>query len=261
MADSSNRDAATASRPAPANGADGADQQLFPILDRSSNQKIMVDAVRYEEERVHLARLPRYGRACRQWTVPNAQYRPHMRPALLRSRASATGVAVFGAIAACTIGLAGPVTAATSTPSVTIDVKALGTGGGAFCDGARKQLIAAVKSDVSAAMMSGDTAKIKAYYEKAGSETAKLLALAPSEIKSALVLTSKTSTALGEALKKAGYDFKKLDPKAMQAAAKPDAAATAAQATVNAYLKNTCHMDLAKAMGLAQLAPTTTKKK
>ena len=47
----------------------------------------------------------------------------------------------------------------------------------------------------------------------------------------------------------------------MQAAAKPDAATTAAQATVNAYLKNTCHMDLAKAMGLAQLAPTTTKKK
>ena len=39
--------------PSPANGADGADQQLFPILDRSSNQKIMVDAVRYEEERVH----------------------------------------------------------------------------------------------------------------------------------------------------------------------------------------------------------------
>lgn len=170
---------------------------------------------------------------------------------------------MFGAIAACTIGLANPVTAAaaTSTPSVTIDVKALGTGGGAFCDGARKQLIDAVNSDVSAAMASGDTAKTKAYYEKAGSQTKKLLAIAPSEIKAELVLTSKKSTALGDALKNAGYDFKKLDPKAMQAAAKPDAATTAAQAKVNAYLKNTCHMDLAKAMGLAQLAPTTTKKK
>ena len=165
-------------------------------------------------------------------------------------------------IALCLLGgLADPASAATSTPSVTIDVKALGTGGGAFCDGTRKQLIDAVKSDVSTAMVSGDTAKIKAYYEKANSESAKLLALAPSEIKSALVLTSKTSKALGEALKKAGYDFKKLDPKAMQAVTKPDAAATAAQATVNAYLKNTCHMDLAKAIGVAQLSPTTTKKK
>ena len=67
-----NRDAATANRPAPATGtgptpepgpsgpAKDADQQLFPIFDRASNQKIMVDAVRYEEERVHLARLLRY---------------------------------------------------------------------------------------------------------------------------------------------------------------------------------------------------------
>ena len=155
----------------------------------------------------------------------------------------------------------GPIAAgAATTPTPTINQKALGTGGGAFCDALRTNLKESLTSGISEAMAAGDTPKIKAYYEKTAVESEKLIAKAPSPVKEALVLTNKQAIALRAVLKKANFDFSKVDQVAMAAATKQDAATKAAQATINSYLIGTCHIDVANLFaGAATLRPTTTK--
>ena len=170
--------------------------------------------------------------------------------------------AISFTVAVC-IGLAssGPAWSATQ---VTIDPAALGSGGGAFCDASRTSLVESVKADLSTATANHDTAKIKAYYERQAALILKLIALAPSSIKDAVVLTTKPSKAMADAMKKAGYDVTKVDRAAFAAVATPSAADEAASNKVNAYLKDTCHIDIMKAFGItappAKSTPTTTKK-
>ena len=149
---------------------------------------------------------------------------------------------------------------AVKTPTPTINQKALGTGGGAFCDALRTNLKESLTSGISEAMAAGDTAKIKAYYEKTAVESEKLIAKAPSPVKEALALTNKQAIALRAVLKKANYDFSKVDRVAMAAATKQDATTKVAQTTINTYLSGTCHIDVANLFtGGATLRTTTTK--
>ena len=174
-------------------------------------------------------------------------------------------VRAMGLTIAVSAGVASSVPAS-ATP-VTIDPVALGSGGGAFCDASRAGVKDSLKDDLSAAMASRDTAKIKAFYEKQTAQIPKLVALAPSSIKDAVVLTMKQSGAMAEAMKKAGYDPTKIGL-ALSAITKPSAAdkaaRTAASVKLNAYFKDTCHIDMQKAFGIAappaQSTPTTAKK-
>ena len=175
-------------------------------------------------------------------------------------RRSATAISFT--VAVC-IGLAGGGPAWSAT-QVTIDPAALGSGGGAFCDAYRTSLLESVKADLSTAMATHDTAKIKAYYERQAAQIPKLIALAPSSIKDAVVLTMKRSKAMADAMQKAGYDVTKVDRAAFAAVGTPSAADQAASDKVNAYLKNTCHIDILKAFGITAPPPRstpTTKKK
>ena len=182
------------------------------------------------------------------------------------ARLATLGIALVGVVLLTTaVGsskAATSTTKAAATPTPTINQKALGTGGGAFCDALRTNLKESLTSGISEAMAAGDTAKIKAYYEKTAVKSDKLIAMAPSPVKEALVLTNKQAIALRAALKKANYDFSKVDRVAMTAATKSDAATKAAQTTINSYLSGTCHIDVANLFtGAATLRTTTTKAK
>lgn len=164
--------------------------------------------------------------------------------------------------AATTTTRATPTTKATSAPSATINEKALGSGGGAFCDALRANLKDSLTSGISEAMAAGDTAKVKTYYEKTAVESERLIAKAPSPVKEALALKNKQAIALRAVMKKANYDFSKVDRVAMAAATKQDATTKTAQATINTYLSGTCHIDVANLfVGGATLRTTTTKPK
>ena len=152
-------------------------------------------------------------------------------------------------------------TAWAATP-VTIDSAALGRGGGAFCDAYRSALKDSLKADLATAMATHDTAKMKAYYETQLAQIPKLIALAPSSIKDAVVVSMNKSKIMAAALKKAGYDFAKVDRTTFSAVSAQSAADKAATAKLNAYFKDTCHIDLLKAVGVAAspATPTTRKK-
>ena len=172
-------------------------------------------------------------------------------------------VRAIGFTVAVCAGVATGSPAWSATP-VTIDAVALGSGGGAFCDASRAGLRETVKADLSTAMATHDTKKIKAFYEMQAAQIPKLIALAPSSIKDAVVLTMKPSKIMADAMKKAGYDPAKVDRTAFSALSTPSAADEAATAKVNAYFKDTCHMDVLKAFGIADpptKAARTTKKK
>ncbi len=172
-------------------------------------------------------------------------------------------VRAIGFTVAVCAGVATANPAWSATPA-TIDPVALGSGGGAFCDASRAGLKDTLKADLSTAMATHDTNKIKAFYEMQAAQIPKLIALAPSSIKDAVVLTMKPSKIMADAMKKAGYEPTKLDRTAFSALSTPSAADKAATATVNAYFKDTCHMDMLKAFGIAapptKATPTTRKK-
>ena len=151
-----------------------------------------------------------------------------------------------------------------SATPVTVDPAALGSGGGAFCDASRTGIVESVKADLTTAMATNNTAKIKAFYEGQAAQIPKLIALAPSLMKDAVVLTMKRSKAMASAMKKAGYDVTKVDRTAFAALGTPNAADQPATTKVNAYFKDTCHMDTVKAFGIAappaRSTPTTRKK-
>ena len=178
-----------------------------------------------------------------------------------------SAVRSFGIVAAVVAAFAvhGPVaSAASSTPSPTINVAALGSGGGQFCDVVRKSLIDTVRSDIASAVASHDTAKIKAYYEKLTSQTAKMISVAPAGLKDALNLTRKRSDVIGAAMKKANYDLAKVDRTVFNTLGATNPAETAAQAKIAGYTRNTCHIDINKALGtpgLTASATVTTKGK
>ena len=158
-------------------------------------------------------------------------------------------------------GVATGSTAWAATP-VTIDPAALGSGGGAFCDAYRAALKDSVKADLSTAMATHDTAKMKAFYEMQIAQIPKLISVAPSSIKDAVVLTVSKGKVMADAMKKAGYDPTKVDRTTFSALGTQSAADKAATAKLNAYLKDTCHLDVLKALGVAAppATPTTRKK-
>ena len=163
-------------------------------------------------------------------------------------------------VAVCA-GVATGSTAWASSP-VTIDPAALGSGGGAFCDAYRSALKDSVKADLSTAMATRDTAKLKAFYEMQVAQIPKLISVAPSSIKDAVVLTMNKGKVMADAMKKAGYDLTKVDRTIFSALGTQSAADKAATAKLNAYLKDTCHLDVLKAFGVAAptATPTTRKK-
>ena len=157
-------------------------------------------------------------------------------------------------------GVATGSTAWAATP-VTIDSAALGSGGGAFCDAYRSALKDTVKADLSTAMATHDTVKLKAFYEMEVAQIPKLISLAPSSIKDAAVLTLNKGKVMADAMKKAGYDPTKVDRTTLSALGTQSAADKAATAKINAYLKDTCHIDVLKAFGVAAPPATPTTKK
>ena len=170
-------------------------------------------------------------------------------------------VRAIGFTVAVCVGFAtgGPAWAATP---VTIDPAALGSGGGAFCDAYRSAFRDSVKADLSTAIATHDTAKMKAFYEVQIAQIPKLIGLAPSSIKDAVVLTMNKGKVIADAMKKAGYDAAKVDKTTFSALGTQSAADKAATAKLNAYLKDTCHLDVLKAFGVAAppATPTTRKK-
>ena len=171
-------------------------------------------------------------------------------------------VAVSVTFGGASASAAAPTTVKPSTPSVTVNKAALGTGGGKFCDALRMNLLDSMQADLQTAIVNGDTTKIKAYYEKSAAMIPKLIAEAPSELTSDVTLSMKRSLVMMDALKKVGYDIRKVDAKVAAGMGRNTAAETAAQARINAYMLNTCHIDIAKAFGLPPAAtPATTKKK
>ena len=135
--------------------------------------------------------------------------------------------------ASVTLGVASgaggaPTTVKPSTPSVTVNKAALGTGGGKFCDALRMNLLDSMQADLQTAIVNGDTAKIKAYYEKSAAMIPKLIAEAPSELTSDVTLSMKRSLVMMDALKKVGYDIRKVDAKVAAGMGRNTAAETAA---------------------------------
>ena len=170
-------------------------------------------------------------------------------------------VRAIGFTVAVCAGVATGSTAWAATP-VTIDPAALGSGGGAFCDAYRAGIRDSVKADLSTAMATHDTAKMKAFYEMQVAQIPKLISVAPSSIKEAVVLTMNKGKVMADAMKKAGYDPTKVDRTTFSALGTQSAADKAATAKLNAYLKDTCHLDVLKALGVAAppATPTTRKK-
>ena len=162
---------------------------------------------------------------------------------------------------AVSVGVATGSPARAASP-VTIDQAALGSGGGVFCDAYRAGLKESAIADLSTAMSTHDTAKLKAFYEMQAAQVPKLIRLAPSSIKDAVVLTMNKGRVMADAMKEAGYDPTKVDRTTFSALGTQSAADKAATAKLNAYLKDTCHLDVLKAFGVAAppATPTTRKK-
>ena len=160
-------------------------------------------------------------------------------------------------LAGLTLAVPSPVSAAPSAPTPTLNAAALGSGGGAFCNETRNEIKMTISTNISAAIAGGDTAKVKAYYESLSTESTKLMALAPSQLKAPLAISLKQSSMISDALKKANYDYKKLDPAAFTKLGSPDAATKAAEDKINAYMAGTCHIDIKKAFGVPSSAAKT----
>ena len=169
----------------------------------------------------------------------------------------------FGAVmllAALTF-VAPPAHAATVAAADTINKAALGSGGGQFCDLTRTSLLDADKADLATSMFNHDTAKMKTYFDKSAALIPKLISSAPASIKDAVVLSLKKSSAMVDAMKKANYDFAKVDRVAFAALSRSTPATTAAQVKMNGFLKSTCHLDMAKALGQASATASSTPSK
>ena len=164
-------------------------------------------------------------------------------------------LALVALIAAVGLGSSSTANAASPTP-VTIDRAALGTGGGPFCDAMRSNVSDSLSANLAQAISTGDTAKLKAYYEKNGALIPRLIALAPSPIAGDTKLAMQVSLRMAKALMNANYDYRKLDPKAMAAASSISPSETAASAKLNAYMAETCHIDIAKLFGISVPAPS-----
>ena len=160
-------------------------------------------------------------------------------------------------LAGLTLAVPTPVSAAPSAPTPTLNAAALGSGGGAFCNETRNEIKMTITTNISAAIAGGDTAKVKAYYESLSTESTKLMALAPSQLKAPLAISLKQSSIISDALKKANYDYKKLDRAAFTKLGSPDATTKAAEDKINAYMAGTCHIDIKKAFGVPSSAAQT----
>ena len=69
-----------------------------------------------------------------------------------------------------------------SATPVTIDPAALGSGGGAFCDASRTGLVESVKADLTTAMATNNTAKIKAFYEGQAAQATGMQTMHPRQV-------------------------------------------------------------------------------
>ena len=179
-------------------------------------------------------------------------------------RPLSAALAIGAAVLAGQAGLSAAATTPT-TPMPTINKAALGSGGGAFCDGIRANFLDIMGGGMSELMAAGlpAPATVKAFVDKNMALNAKLLTQAPDSLKPSLVITQKSAQAVLDALKKAGYDFTKIDSAALSAAMKQTPETKAAQAKVNGYMTDTCHIDLDAVLGLpaVRVATPTTKKK
>ena len=155
-------------------------------------------------------------------------------------------IVVVSLVALGVVSPATAVTAPSSAKSPAIDKAALGSGGGKFCDDARKNIADAFGANLGGIL--SDPVKLKVYFDKQKKATASLINGAPAEIKPSLLVSKKLSDAVADGLKKANYVFSKIDPAVLAKVSQPDAATKAANAKVQGYFVNTCHIDVNKAL-------------
>ena len=119
-------------------------------------------------------------------------------------------------------------------------VKAVG--GGSFC-----KLYAASVNSAAQHAATDAPEDAKARIKVASADAHQALDIAPSEIKKDVALLVGLSDKMYAAVAKAGYDYSKLTPADMSAFSTPDVAA--AEEHLTAYIKGTCGIDLATALG------------
>jgi hypothetical protein len=157
--------------------------------------------------------------------------------AAVTSAAGAAAATAAGTTTSAAASAAGKTTAATTSavPAPTT-TKVVAKGGGTFCKD-----IAKVMNDASSTGTTGSVADTKALIDKGIAETQFLAAEAPSDIKADVgVLAGAVAKLYGE-VKKANYDFTKVDPSALSAMDTP--AVKAAETKVDAYVKVKCGID------------------
>ena len=171
------------------------------------------------------------------------------------TRLAAASLLTIALAAGCGNSKAGTSTAAaptesTSGKSATTD---LGSGGGDFCEFARKQAKSFLGEDDTAlkdaiaqifdpSKAAQGKAALKVYVQTARAQNADFIAKAPAELKKDLTVIKAASDKLFDAMAKADYDITKIDTGAFSAADTPELKASAER--LSAYLKRTCGMDL-----------------
>ncbi|HVW81155.1 MAG TPA: hypothetical protein VHB69_09485 [Mycobacteriales bacterium] len=151
---------------------------------------------------------------------------------------AACGSSSSGGTSATGVTTTTPSAAATSTAS-TPTTGSSGGGSSSFCGLATK---AQAQENQDAQAIESDTpAQLEAYVNKAKGELAAFSAAAPSAIKPDVVTVVAGADKLFAALKKAGYDFKKIDPTSLQSIDTP--AFSKANDAISSYLKDKCGID------------------
>jgi len=153
-----------------------------------------------------------------------------------KKTASASTAAAATAAAAASTGAAAP---PSDTPS-----QVVATGGGKFC----QQVAASVNNKTFQAAATGTGAdSMKASVEAFKSIEGSVLKSAPGAIKPDLVTLFGALDQFYTGLAKANYDFTKVDPSIEAPLETP--AVKAAEQNVDAYLKNTCGLDVGGGSG------------
>jgi len=149
---------------------------------------------------------------------------------------STTASAASGASAPAAPAASAPPAAATAAPSPS---KVVATGGGKFC----QQVASEVNNSVAKEAASGTGAdSIKQSVQAFKSIEGSVLSSAPNAIKPDLVTLFGALDQFYSALQKANYDFTKIDPSVEAPLQAP--AVQKAEQNVDAYMKNTCGIDL-----------------
>jgi hypothetical protein len=131
-----------------------------------------------------------------------------------------------------------PAAAATDTASAPA-ASSGGSGSGSFCGFAKTAQ--AQEANDSKAFTSDNPKQLATYSQKAVAELETFSAAAPSAIKTDVTTVVAGAEKLFTLLKKANYDYKKVDPTSFEAIDTP--AFNQANAAIASYLKNTCGID------------------